>query len=136
MEDITMRTWFARPTLNAPRSLVFILLAVSLASVALRLLFFPSRARGAVSPDIVISQVCGVGGNSGASFTNDFVELFNRGAAAVNITGWAVQYASSTGTSWSKTDLSGTLQPGQHYLIQEASGGGVGSPLPTPDATG
>ena len=88
-----MRTWFARPTLNTPRSLLIILLAVCFASVALRLLLFPSRARGAASPDIVISQVYGGGGNSGASFTNDFIELFNRGAAAVNITGWSDRYA-------------------------------------------
>jgi uncharacterized protein len=33
----------------------------------------------AASPDIVISQVYGGGGNSGAQYTHDFVELFNRG---------------------------------------------------------
>ena len=34
---------------------------------------------GAVSPDVVISQVYGGGGNSGATYTNDFIELYNRG---------------------------------------------------------
>src|SRR5262245_37494098 len=141
MEDTTMRTGVTlhrliTGLLNVPNQLLIILLAFCFAVVALRLQFLPSEARGAVSPDIVISQVYGGGGNGGAPFTNDFIELFNRGTTIVNITGWAVQYTSSTGTSWSKTDLSGTLQPGQYYLIQEAAGAGAGSPLPAPDATG
>ena len=90
----------------------------------------------AASPNVVISQVYGGGGNSGATYTNDFVELFNRGAVAVDVTGWTVQYASSTGTSWSKTILSGTIQPGQYFLVQEAKGSGGTVALPAPDATG
>ena len=30
---------------------------------------------------------------------NDFIELYNRGAAPVDLTGWSVQYASAAGTS-------------------------------------
>ncbi|MEO5946214.1 MAG: lamin tail domain-containing protein, partial [Chitinophagaceae bacterium] len=85
---------------------------------------------------IVISQVYGGGGNSGATYTNDFIEIFNRGTSSINITGWSVQYASATGTSWTKTDLTGTLAPGQYYLIQQGAGAGGTTPLPTPDATG
>ena len=33
----------------------------------------------AVSANIVISQVYGGGGNSGATFKNDFIELYNLG---------------------------------------------------------
>ena len=47
---------------------------------------------------VVISQVYGGGGNSGAPFHNDYIELFNRSNASVSIDGWSVQYASSTGT--------------------------------------
>ena len=90
----------------------------------------------AVSPDIVISQVYGGGGNAGATLKNDFIELFNRGASAVDINGWTVQYASATGSSWSKTALTGTIQPGQYYLIQESQGAGGTLDLPAPDATG
>lgn len=85
---------------------------------------------------VVISQVYGGGGNTGAPFTNDFIELFNRGTVAQDLTGWSVQYASATGTSWSVTPLTNiTLQPGRYYLIQQG-GGANGVPLPTPDATG
>ncbi len=102
-------------------------------------------AAQAVSPNIVISQVYGGGGNASAPYKNDFVELFNRGTTPVSLSGWSVQYASATGTGNFGGNaialLSGTLQPGQYYLIQLAagtscSGGPCGAALPTPDATG
>ena len=54
----------------------------------------------AASVDVAISQVYGGGGNSGATLTNDFIELRNTSAAAVDVTGWSVQYASAAGTTW------------------------------------
>ena len=88
-------------------------------------------------PGIIrISQVYGGGGNTGATYTHDFIELFNAGGSPVDITDWSVQYASSTGTSWQVTVLTGTIQPGAYYLIQEAQGAGGTTPLPTPDAIG
>ncbi len=90
----------------------------------------------AISSDIVISQVYGGGGNTGSSYTNDYIEIFNLGLSPVNLSGWSIQYASSTGTTWAKTNLSGTVQPGQYYLIQEAAGTGGTQPLPTPDTIG
>jgi uncharacterized protein (TIGR03437 family) len=89
------------------------------------------------SPQIVISQIFGGGGNSGAPFRNDFIEIFNRGSSAVTLTGWSVQYASATASTWNVTPLTSvTLNPGQYYLIQESSGGTNGTNLPTADATG
>ncbi len=85
---------------------------------------------------IVISQVYGGGGNIGATLKNDFIELFNAGTAAQNLNGWSVQYASSTGSYWQKTNLSGTILPGHYYLVQEAAGSGGTVSLPTPDAIG
>ncbi|HLF50734.1 T9SS type A sorting domain-containing protein [Flavobacterium sp.] len=86
---------------------------------------------------VVISQIYGGGGNSGATYTNDFIEIFNRGTVAQDLTGWSVQYASATGTSWAVTNLTPVvLLPGQYYLVQEAAGGTPSVALPTPDATG
>ena len=85
---------------------------------------------------LVISQVYGGGGNSGATYKQDFVELFNPTAAVISVDGWSIQYASAAGSSWSKTNLSGTIQPGQYFLIQLAAGAGGSVSLPTPDATG
>ncbi len=95
----------------------------------------PPRVRG-VSSTIVISQVYGGGGNSGSTYTNDFIELFNLSATTVNLAGWSVQYASSAGTTWQVTNLSGSIAPGHYYLVQESQGAGGTTPLPTPDATG
>lgn len=89
------------------------------------------------SNDLRISQVYGGGGNSGATYKNDFIEIFNAGTSAVNLSGWSVQYASATGTTWQVTNLTPvSLNPGQYYLIWEAAGSGGTADLPTPDATG
>jgi len=96
----------------------------------------------ASNAQIVISQVYGGGGNSLAPFTNDFIELFNRGNAAVTLTGWSVQYASATGpnapaTAWTTTSLpTVTIQPGKYYLIQQGAGTTPSVSLPTPDFSG
>ncbi len=96
-------------------------------------------ASGAVASTqgVAISQM--YGGN-GSTFANDYVELTNGGSAAVNVAGWSVQYASSTGTGTfggnGVVALPGiTLQPGQHLLVALASSGS-GTPLPAPDASG
>ncbi|WP_428423362.1 ExeM/NucH family extracellular endonuclease [Methylibium sp.] len=105
------------------------------ARVAALLTFAASAPAGASTSGVVISQVYGGNGNTYAS---DYVELFNAGAAPVSIAGWSIQYASATGTgSFSAngiTALSGSLQPGQHYLVQ--LGTSTGPTLPAADATG
>ncbi len=109
---------------------------LGVAGIAAAAAFFSAPAQVWATGNVVISQVYGGGGNSGATFRNDFIELFNRSNVAVSLSGWSVQYASATGTTWQRTDLSGTLQPGQYYLVQEAVGTGGTVPLPTPDANG
>jgi predicted extracellular nuclease len=123
--------------LAAPRRLAALLVApLLLAPIAL------AQPAAAVSPDLVISQVYGGGGNSGATLTNDFIEIFNRGSSPASLSGMSLQYASATGTgnfganSGQLTELpSVSLQPGQYLLVQEASGGATGSQPPTPDVT-
>jgi predicted extracellular nuclease len=90
----------------------------------------------AASPDVVVSEVYGGGGNNGATYTNDYIELYNPSATAVPVDGWSVQYASAAGSSWAKTDLAGSIAPGAHYLVQEGAGAGGTTALPKPDATG
>ena len=85
-----------------------------------------------------ISQVYGGGGLSGATYQNDFVELFNPSASAINLNGWSVQYNSSTGTgTWSVQTLPNfTMQPYHYFLVELASSTGSGVTLPAPDVTG
>ena len=91
----------------------------------------------AASPNLVISQIYGAGGNSGTThYKFDYIEIFNRGTTAVTATGWSVQYGSATSTTaWSgKSPLpTFTVEPGQYVLIQEQGGGGTTqAALPTP----
>lgn len=86
---------------------------------------------------VVISQIYGGGGNSGATLKNDFIELFNAGPSPVSLNGWSVQYASASGSTWQITNLNNVvLQPGQYYLVQEAVGSGGTTALPAADAIG
>ncbi|HJP91817.1 MAG TPA: DNA/RNA non-specific endonuclease [Pyrinomonadaceae bacterium] len=86
---------------------------------------------------LVISQLYGGGGNSGATLTNDYVEIYNPTGVSFNLAGWSLQYASATGTSWTnKQPLGGTIAPGEYFLVALASGGANGSPLPAANISG
>ena len=102
----------------------------------LLILFIPIGSVKASSNGIVISQIYGGGGNAGATLKNDFIEIFNADGATVNLNGWSVQYASAAGTTWQVTPLSGSLAPGQYFLIQESQGAGGTTNLPAPNAAG
>jgi uncharacterized protein (TIGR02145 family) len=89
-------------------------------------------------PEIVISQIYTTGGVSGATYRNDFIELFNRGNQSVSLEGKSVQLASGNGTDLFSDNppilLSGILAPGQYFLIKLAEGTN-GAALPQSDAT-
>jgi hypothetical protein len=89
------------------------------------------------STTLVISQVYGGGGNSGAPYTADFLELHNISGTAQSTAGLSVQYASSTATgAWSGVFAlpTATIPPGGFYLIRMSAAGATGAALPTPDA--
>src|SRR6516162_4598867 len=79
---------------------------------------FPAHA---VSSSLVISQIyLGTGTTmlvGGTLVTtrpqNQFVELFNKGTASVNLSGWSLQYAAEGLNNWQAFPLSGTIAPGQ-----------------------
>ncbi|MFC0250863.1 ExeM/NucH family extracellular endonuclease [Massilia consociata] len=80
--------------------------------------------------NIVISQVYGAGGNSGAVLKKDYIELFNRSAAPASLKGLYLHYHSATGTGASSlTALPDViLEPGQYFLVT-AAGGSNGADL-------
>ena len=99
----------------------------------------PPAAVAVPSPDALIAEVYGGGGNAGAALTQDFVELANRGTAPVSVDGWSVQYlpgSASASSTWQATPLTGSIAPGARYLVAEAKGAAGTVELPTPDATG
>jgi hypothetical protein len=91
---------------------------------------------------VKISQVYGGGGNSGSTYTNDFIELYNQSTSTVDISSWSIQQTSATTTTaWNITNLcpangSCILQPGHYYLVQEAQGTAGTTALPSADITG
>src|SRR5258706_3963528 len=85
-----------------------------------------ARDTPTVSPNIVISQFQAGGGTA----DDEFVELHNIGAAAVDLNGYRLVYRSASGStdvgpfaSWSAPTV---IQPGQYYLVASSSyDGGV-----------
>src|SRR5680860_361136 len=112
--------------------------AVNAPVLAISGALFAASPAQAVSANVVISEVYG-GGNNGTIWKNDFVELYNRSDAAVDVTGWVVQYYSAAGTvpAGGTATLTGSVAPKHTYLVQMAAGANLlATPLPTPDAIG
>ena len=100
----------------------------------------PVSSAQAANGQVVISQVYGGGGNNGAVYSNDFVELYNPSSSPVDLTGWKILYNSKgkTFTNEDKpqsTGLTGTIPANGYYLVQQAKGANDVKGLPTPDAT-
>ncbi|MDI3292124.1 Ig-like domain-containing protein, partial [Polyangium sp. 15x6] len=95
-------------------------------------------ATGAPPPScigsVVISQVYGYGGEFGATYLYDYIELHNRGKTPVSLKEWSLQFASGTGLFYTSSYLtSKTIPPGGYFLVQEGSGlGSYGTWLPVP----
>src|SRR5579871_4109057 len=108
-------------------------------ALVLALLLINSVVWGAPPTNVVISQVYGAGGNSGAVLNADYIELFNPTGNTLTLNNYSVQYASATGTTISTVTIlpaTITLAPGHYYLIA-ATTGSNGAALPvTPDVSG
>ncbi len=84
---------------------------------------------------LVISEVYGAGGNGGAVYNADFVELYNPTNAAISVVGDYIHYRSAAGSSGGTPfALGGSVPAHGHYLIQMGAAGANGTALPTPDA--
>lgn len=119
------------------RAIVASITAGALAASGIGLAAIPAQATVSASAAVVINEVYGGGGNNGATYTHDFVELVNVSSAPVNLDGWTLQYAAaSSGKTFAAHALSGAIAAGGSFLVQEAKGAGGTTALPTPDATG
>lgn len=91
---------------------------------------------------VKISMFYGAGGNSGATYNQDYVELFNSSGTAVNIGGWALEYGSAAGnwgslsTNYLVFPANTIIQPCGYLLVASGPVGAVGVNIPTtPDFT-
>lgn len=84
---------------------------------------------------LLISQLYGAGGNAGAVINADYVELHNPTTAPISLSGYAIQYASASGSSWIARAMPTTasVPAGGYFLVQMNAAGANGVALPTPD---
>ena len=123
------------------RTLTFALFAL-LGCAALAL---PASAQSLAtgSPDLVISQVYTRGGETGAAFRNDYVEIFNRGNTSINLVDYSIQVLVvanpqpgfpggliSVTTRFVSSGGGVPLAPGAYRLLAFGSSGSSGAPLP------
>ena len=93
---------------------------------------------GGGTGSVRISQVYGGGGSTsgGPTYSRDYVELFNAGDAPVDLSGWALEYGSASGT-WASTTSNiftfptgATIQPCGYLLVASTSASSAGAALP------
>ncbi|MGG7144857.1 5'-nucleotidase C-terminal domain-containing protein [Clostridium nigeriense] len=96
------------------------------------------EVKAEVATYVVISEVYGGGGNGGATYKNDFIELYNPTDTDINLTGWKVQYSAKAGgfSDQNNTEINGVIKGNGYFLIQEAKGSNGNVDLPTPDVIG
>ena len=107
-------------------------LAAALSGVAVATA--PAEANPA-GTDVVISEVYGAGGNSGAVYDADFVELYNPTDDPISLAGRYIHYRAANGNQGGNpVALSGEVPAHGHFLIQMGISGANGAALPGPDA--
>jgi Calx-beta domain len=93
------------------------------------------HAQAVADSNIVISQIYTRGGEPGAIYQNDFIELYNRGNSIVDINGWTLHIATVEGSFASDFGVHFTssssipIFPGMHMLFTFTTGGANGQPL-------
>ena len=101
------------------------------ASLALPVGLATVPATAAPSSDLIISEVYARGGSTNQPYKNKFIELYNAGDSAIDLSGKSVQYRSATGTSVSGvTALSGVIQPGGVFVVGAGSNAANGEETP------
>ena len=112
--------------------------ALCVALVGAPLTLMSPAAANPAGTALVINEVYGGGGNSGATYKSDFIELYNPTAAAIPLSGLSLQYRAATGTGPAGTvvTLTGSVPAHAHWLVQAAAGNAGTTDLPAPDQTG
>ncbi len=98
----------------------------------------PLPASAAVGSKVVINEAYLKGGSAGAFFNQKFVELYNAGDTAQDLSGWSLQYRAEKNSSTGNVQkLTGSIAAGGYYLIALPGNGTspAGAALPVADLT-
>ncbi len=88
---------------------------------------------GEIEGTLIIYEVYGGGGNSGATYSHDYIILYNGTNNAIDLSQYSIQYAPATSSNYIATTLSGTIESKEYYKIQAGTNNAsVGDPLPFP----
>ncbi len=111
-------------------------LVVSLVAVCFVIAAPAGQAQSVADPNLRISQIYTRGGEAGAIYQSDFIELFNRGTSTVDINGWSISItglegfpANTTAVISFTANFSLPILPGRHLLLQFVGSGTNGQPL-------
>lgn len=114
-------------------------LSAALGAALLGSALVPLPAFAADGPRVVINEAYLKGGSAGAFYNKKFVELYNAGDTAQDLSGWSLQYRSAGSvdapTGANTQSLSGSIAPGGYYLIGLTGNGANGADLPAADIT-
>lgn len=95
----------------------------------------PAAKAAAAASHVVINEAYVNGGSTGAAFKNKYVELYNPGDTAVDLSSWSLQYRPAAGANspGNVAALSGSIAPKGYYLVKGASNAANGADLPAED---
>jgi hypothetical protein len=82
---------------------------------------------GSANP-VIITQIYGGGGNSGAAYKSDFIEFYNTTDTDIDISGWTVYYVAATLSSTTvkyEFPLNTRIKAGKHFALKCADGAGT-----------
>ncbi|WP_310528204.1 lamin tail domain-containing protein [Nocardioides sp.] len=93
-------------------------------------------AQAVPSGGLVITEVYPGGGNSGATYNADFVELYNASAAPISLGGKSIQYRAATNgavpTSANVYPLPNVTVPSHSFFLVAGGTGAAGAAFPRP----
>jgi hypothetical protein len=112
---------------------------IMLSLLAFTFLLAVAPAHAAGSNSLMITQfypMGGTGGSAPSTYTTNYVEIYNNGYAAIDLTNWTIQFQAASGAMSTSTSyylggstvtyangFTGILQPGQYMLVQTATAG-------------
>ena len=82
----------------------------------------PNASAAPDNSNVVINEVYGGGGNKGAAFDKDFVELYNPTDQPIDVTGWTIEQRATNGNTGNTHTLTGVVPAKSTFLITSTPG--------------
>lgn len=79
-------------------------------------------------PEVIITQIYGGGGNNGATYKSDFIELYNTTSDNINIGGWCLYYSAATSSATNlkyEFPANTTVKANSYFLVKGGDGTGT-----------